>query len=746
VVFLASIHGRSHSISIVEALEDSEPYSQLLQLSEGPTKHGVEIVEPIRPNEFRSFTAIPFISLFVALSILLAVLFAKSKPRGMCPVHRYLAPAILASSRWLTYHAGLPLPSGSRIVQGLVREYLPTAIATAIEPIWILINRLLCMLQPLEELQRTRAPPAKSISLNYNSVPPQLTIVKAVRSGHFLLASVCGMALLANVLATAFAGLLFQEVLPLSKPASFLPPLAPTFVSINGSSGPPENEQPTTSAVEYSGAYQGGTGEDQFLVAESNYTRNTSLPSWTDKDAMYLPFLTQNSREQTDHQMYQARTKYFSAEPNCRRLVFGDDYHMQLHFNDSYDDEDVFLRTRSLLFDVQIPDRDAKNVTCYPSVPYSFNGLGRKGQLDVLEACRLGKLSAKLVTSLTALPNATQHERETCSSAVMVGWMRTTNQNCIPIGANMTEVESDDLEDPTADNTFLMSCHPSLTVGDASVLVDSKGVLQEQARDVVLDPDQTLKALDKYSTNGITNLIAQSNLFLFRTLESTYHNDSFASEHIHYFMNRASGTLRLTDPNEPLPRFEDVEQPMRSAYKRLFAIWLGVNKERLFVSSSNATVPVENVTGTIIALEERILFNTPLFIISEAILSIYIIMSITIYLRRPGRYLARMPTSIAAVIALFAASAAVRDLQGTSNMTSNEREKYLDDLGCTYGYGSYIGGDGSVHVGIEKAPFVRKAKQTTFEHSRAEREMRKRAAKVGEKAGASVRYEPVDGS
>jgi hypothetical protein len=270
-------------------------------------------------------------------------------------------------------------------------------------------------------------------------------------------------------------------------------------------------------------------------------------------------------------------------------------------------------------------------------------------------------------------------------------------------------------------------------------------VLQEKARDVVPDPDQTPSTLEKYSTNGVSNLIAQSNLYFFRTLSSTYHNDSFASEHIHYFMNRASGDLRLTDPNEPLPQFEDVEQPMRSAYKRLFAIWLGVNKELLFVLSSKATVPVGNVTGIVIAVEERILFNTPLFIVSEVILSIYIIMSITIYLRRPGRYLARMPTSIAAVIALFAASAAVRDLQGTSNMTSNERERYMDNLGCSYGYGSYIGGDGSVHVGIEKAPFVRRTRQTTFEHSRADRATRKRAAKVGEKADVIVQYEPVHG-
>jgi hypothetical protein len=202
-------------------------------------------------------------------------------------------------------------------------------------------------------------------------------------------------------------------------------------------------------------------------------------------------------------------------------------------------------------------------------------------------------------------------------------------------------------------------------------------------------------------------------------------------------MNRAAGKLRLTDPSQPLPRFENVEQPMRMACRQLFAIWLVVNKELLFRPLSDAAA---NVTSTIILFEERLLFNTSLFIISEIILSIYVTMLMVIHLRRPGRYLARMPTSIAAVIALFAASVAVKNLQGTSNMNSRERDKYLNDLGCTYGYGSYVEGDEIVHVGIEKVPFVRKMKETRFEYSRADRKMRKRAAKVGGKGNVGVRY------
>jgi hypothetical protein len=148
------------------------------------------------------------------------------------PSHPHLDPSKTKPNLF----SGLPLPSRSRIVQNLVRKYLPTAIATLIEPLWILISRLMYILQPLVELQTEHALASKSITLNSSSLPPQLAIVKAVRSGHLVLASVCGMALLANVLAIAFAGLLYQESLSLSKAASYLPPLESKFVSVNGSS------------------------------------------------------------------------------------------------------------------------------------------------------------------------------------------------------------------------------------------------------------------------------------------------------------------------------------------------------------------------------------------------------------------------------------------------------------------------------------------------------------------------------
>lgn len=65
-----------------------------------------------------------------------------------------------------------------------------------------------------------------------------------------------------------------------------------------------------------------------------------------------------------------------------------------------------------------------------------------------------------------------------------------------------------------------------------------------------------------------------------------------------------------------------------------------------------------------------------------------------------------MPTSIAAIIALFAAGSAVQDLEGTSLFSKKERRAHLRVLGHRYGYGKFLGFDGSIQVGIEKEPFL----------------------------------------
>lgn len=143
------------------------------------------------------------------------------------------------------------------------------------------------MLQPIEELRNCNARAKKSIDLNYSSLPPQFVVFKALRSKHFVLAAVCVMVLLANLLAVAFAGIFNQDTFDIMHSATFSPPFKMEFVPINGSIGPKNGQ--IFGSLEPSGAYRGGNSQDQFLIAESNFTRDTPLPSWTDEKMFYLP-------------------------------------------------------------------------------------------------------------------------------------------------------------------------------------------------------------------------------------------------------------------------------------------------------------------------------------------------------------------------------------------------------------------------------------------------------------------------
>jgi hypothetical protein len=603
-----------------------------------------------------------------------------------------------------------------------------------------MINRLLCVLQPLEQMRGLRAAVPQTITLKYGSLPPQLTLIKAAQGGHFVLAAVCGMSLLANLLATAFAGLFFSATTALPRPMLFSPPFQAKFVTIDESFAP---LIPNNGAFGYRGsgiiddpaAYRQGMSEDHFLLSDSNFTRNTSLPAWTDEKAFYVPFKRSEPLDQKAGSIYQARTKYFAAKPRCTPLTFGKDYRLKL-WSDSFNQAE---------FAVTVLSSNGTQVECFANL--ENQAISNFGSQDIYSSrydrppCREGKMAAEMVTNLASLSDATVHEAETCAAAVAIGWIRATHQYCDPSFHSEHGKSKAPLgfEDAASNNTFLMVCQPEIRIGDATVSVDSTGVLTEPATNITAVDNPDFQAIDEYFSNGVAIFTEVSNFYIFQSLIPTWHSTTFASEFIHYFINKAAGSARLTDPKEPPPTFADVEVPMNKAYSQLFAIWLSVNRERLFQAATNTTntTTIYPIPGTITTPEERLMFVTPLFIISETIIAIYIFVSITVYIRRPGRYLARLPTSIAAIIALFASSAAVKDLRGTSHMTNKERDKYLRDLDCRYGYGSFVGGDGSVHVGVEKMPFVRYMKEVRFDGSRAASDTRRKKEDEEEKGQAT---------
>lgn len=141
------------------------------------------------------------------------------------------------------------------MVTGIVLNYIPVVFATLLEPFWVILNRLLCVLKPFEELQEGGATASESLDLKYISLSPQLVIYRALRSRHCLVAAICGISLSANILAVSLSGLFRIELVSLQESSTFPVPYLPVFKSGNST-----------------------TESDHIYVAKSNFSDGTPLP------------------------------------------------------------------------------------------------------------------------------------------------------------------------------------------------------------------------------------------------------------------------------------------------------------------------------------------------------------------------------------------------------------------------------------------------------------------------------------
>jgi hypothetical protein len=455
---------------------------------------------------------------------------------------------------------------------------------------------------------------------------------------------------------------------------------------VNGTIGPVSGL--SFGSSDASGAYQGSNGEDQFLVADSYLRQGIPLPAWTDESMFYLPFVPEEDNTTTTNEV-EARTRAFGAKLECTDLKF--DKSFQAGINKRFSTDEAIWPS----VNITVTSNTGRAVKCTKMAPYM-----RQGPVSIASgSCVTGPSAAQLVFVLEPIVNATQADAEVCMGSIVMGWLRNPTGSCGEIKPVTLDEQS---------STFV-HCRPRLMTGFATVRVDSSGRLQKKVQNVTLDNDQPEGV---YSDNPV-NIIGQSNRYIFKGDNPGWHNDSFSDDFMSYFVSHVANSSRLVDPKQGLPTFEDIEAPLKKAYSLLFAIWMGLNKDKLLAPSD--TQSPQSLQGWRIDPEKRLFISTPMFAISEAIFCIYAIVAIIVYMRRPGQYLPRMPTSIASLIALFAASSAVVDMRGTSYLDKKGRAQHLEKVNARYGYGSFIGGgDGRVHIGIEKSPFVRIRSKTSW--------------------------------
>ncbi|KFY33960.1 hypothetical protein V494_07177 [Pseudogymnoascus sp. VKM F-4513 (FW-928)] len=559
---------------------------------------------------------------------------------------------------------GLMRPSSNQLVLSILENLLPTAFATINEPFWILLNRLLCVLQPFTDLRNGKAKPDATIDARYTSIPPQLAVWRALKSGHYLLATVCVMAISMNVLAVALSGI-FDESLRDTKL-----PISSTEIYSPALNGIPDISGSASSFYEV-------TYYDHFYATLANLRGNTSLPPWVDKNFFYLPFNLPNSEQLSEKKLsidgYSALTRGFGVDLSCEQI-----------FQEGGNDTLIFHhKDEGSMAELNMIHKlaDGGNVTCISTLHLPDGDFYNEPWTN--DTCAF-----EILTPLE-LSNATGNslpDNGYCSSIVVAGWARIG-----PASSATTQgASSTNATNGRSYEAAFMRCLPTFKTASFNVTVDPTERIISSTREGEFDTD-----LRPYGTQAaIISLMAQtSTLVLPRSGHlPRWHNDTFAVDWINSLLKIKLGSSDLTNPAMPVPDIPAIIPHFAELYQRLAAVMFSFDTALFEKAPANTTTAVQIHTK-----QTRIFMTPTMFYISITILVLQLFTLVAYYAMRPRRFLPRMPLSIASVIAYVSASQAAHDYSNQSSENSPE---------LRYGYGRFKGSDGRTHVGIEKDPLV----------------------------------------
>lgn len=590
----------------------------------------------VRPTELHYLVGITFVMLQVVAGISFTVLYCQANTVN-----------------------GLRLPNNSIFVRQLVENYIPIAAATLIEPFWLVLNRLICMLQPWEEMRRGNAKASRSLELDYHSLPPQFVFWRALKARHVQLAFICFMSILANGLTVALGGLMYEDTVSVSTSTQFSGQYTPTLKMLNGTGNP-------FNAPSVDFGPRSGTINDEFYRMMSNQTAHTPLPKWTDALNAYLPVDFPSSNSSLS---YRVTTHAVGTDLQCQALSEAGTSAYNMTWSDN---------GHSLDLSVSLPGPNASPVVCTGIQDNNIST--RNTELGIWTYP--GRNAMEIGVQLTS-PNDTEAD-VFCRQHLVASWIRADFiVNEPPRQDPLWGTDAMTMSNIT--NTMML-CMPRLMRGEATVEVDHYGQVSR-----LVDT-----ALQRDDSPAAQALLAQASRFLV-DVGGVWHSDSFPSDFTNYLLEQTMDSNTFLDATAPAPGISAMKPPFVALYNSLFATLVGTNMDFIF---DKATAGTDKVQGSILSPETRIFVSLPAFVVSIAILSLYIITSTWIYARRPWRILPRLPTTTASIIAYFAASNALRE------MSSAHKEEDAPWRRWRWGYGVFVGTDGKAHVGIERSPLL----------------------------------------
>ncbi|KAK7711963.1 hypothetical protein SLS64_005234 [Diaporthe eres] len=506
--------------------------------------------------------------------------------------------------------------------------------------------------------------PRTTIETKYDSLPPQLVVWRAVKAGHYFLAVLSVVVLMANVLAIGL-GAIFNE-----SPTSVL-----ATRNVNSLVSPSLSR--VDLLPERFATGKGTQYYDHFYIVQTNMSANTRLPPWIDAQFTYLPFSDLTSNDNSSAQ-YTAVTRGFGTEATCSMLPTDNSSLNRLQY--SYNTT-AGPATQQIIKAV------------YEDTPYgNTTKCMLPGFIDDAISGILpeGKSAHEFYSALeqedvNTFKNASEEAVAFCEERLVLGWMRY----------DTSKAESG------PDMTFLQ-CTTHLVTAQFSITVDADGYILRSER--LGDYDNITEILGP----SAANISHQANLLIGDKWHSSstgakymWHNDSVTTDWMNYYLKIATNGTDLIDPDKPLPDAVRLIPIVQEIYQRIGAALLGANRD-LFVESPQNQGSV--LLATIETQDTKIFMDNTALVISLTILGIYLLVSILLYARQRRILLPRMPSTIGSTVAYAAGSRAVRLYNGPGK-DGSARE--------TYSFGRYLGIDGKAHIGIELDPYVFSLDQTS---------------------------------
>jgi hypothetical protein len=564
----------------------------------------------------------------------------------------------------LTY-SGLPLPSLNPIIQQVVLNYIPTALATLLEPTWVLLTRLACVMRPLEELRNGNARAQRSLLLKYTSVPPLLVGGRALKSRDVFLVTLTFTAVAANVLTVALSGLFTQEQVFRGETTGFPPAYLPNF---------PANNTSDPRAITLDNYNQ----NDAFYVASANFTNRTSLPPWTSQHYYFLPSLLNANLPNDGSVKVTLQATGFGADLDCQGMTTTpSDAMYAISFNPNA--TLLSFMTSTVLSGGSIAQCTTFGGATGPDPSKNYLSLAGNPQ---------GRKALELTTLMQPLPNrnATVADQESCASLIVRGWVRAN----FSLGDQMDFASNLSNENLATISSTFISCRARPKSAVFNITTSPSG-------EILASTQVSPSTYDLPLSTNLTSALTTTSNNLGQQNQPVWHDDTFASDWSNYLFKTLTSSAAFLEAGSPPPSFDIASAVVNETYSRVFAIQMSLQSPQL----ASALPESPHIAAEVLTLERRVFMSETMFRISMAILCLDLIVAVLFYSRAPKPFLPRLPISIANQMAYFGGSHVVDDVRNAGGDLSE-----LDMRGYRYGYGKYIGKDGKTHVGIEREPYV----------------------------------------